>query len=158
MPTADERRELIARLRKLPAAAAETAERLGDAGLDEPYRAGGWTARQVIHHLADSHMNGFIRMKLVLTEEKPTLKPYDQEAWSMLADAAQPLGTSLLILEGLHARWALLLESLPESSWQRSAIHPEIGEITLDDLLATYAGHGEKHLNQIAGLGVANAR
>ena len=150
MPTADERRELIARIRRLPKVVEDAVRDLGDDQLDTPYREGGWTVRQVIHHLADSHMNAYIRMKLILTEERPTLKAYEQDEWSRLPDAAeQPIHTSLTILRGLHERWSLLLDALPESSWGRSAIHPEIGEVTLDDLLVTYARHGEDHLRQI---------
>jgi hypothetical protein len=155
MLTSVERQHLIGDMQRLPANLEVALKGLNDRQLDTPYREGGWTIRQVVHHLADSHLNGFMRMKLILTEEQPTLKPYDQEAWARTADVVQtPILSSLAILKGLHARWSALLESLPESSFQRTAYHPEIGEITLDDLLVTHARHGGNHLAQITGLRV----
>jgi hypothetical protein len=107
----------------------------------------------VVHHLADSHLNAFIRMKLIVTEEKPTLKPYDQNAWAALSDTTQmPVGASLEILRGLHGRWCTLLESVPESAWSRLAFHPERGELTLESQVNTYAGHGDKHVEHIMSL------
>jgi DinB family protein len=156
MLTSVERQHLMGAIQRLPANLEVALKGLNDRQLDTPYREGGWSIRQVVHHLTDSHLNGFVRMKLVLTEEQPTLKPYDQEAWARTADAVQtPILSSLAILKGLHARWSALLESLPESSFQRTAYHPEIGAVTLDDLLATHARHGDNHLAQITGLRVA---
>jgi hypothetical protein len=118
--------------------------------LDTPYRDGGWTARQVVHHLADSHMNAYIRSRLILTEDHPPLKPYDQDAWAALPDAAAgPLELSLAILRGLHVRWAAFFRSLPADAWSRTGLHPEIGAVTLDDILDSYAAHGDRHLDHI---------
>jgi hypothetical protein len=156
MLTTAERQDMIAKIQGLPAAVEAAVQDLTDVQLNTPYREGGWTVRQVVHHLADSHLNGFIRMKLILTEERPTLKPYDQNAWANTPDAAaMPIQGSLAILRGLHERLRVLLENLPESSFGRSAVHPEVGEVTLDDWLATLAHHGEKHLAQISNLRAA---
>jgi hypothetical protein len=153
MLRATERHDLMAKIRRLPAALEAAAKDLTEAQLNTPYREGGWTVRQVVHHLADSHLNGFVRMKLMLTEAGPVLKPYDQDAWATLSDtAAMPIESSLLILRGLHERWAALLESLPEAGWKRSALHPEVGIVTLADLLADYARHGEQHVEQVLKL------
>lgn len=147
------RSDRIARIRALPQLARAAVAGLDDAQLDTPYREGGWTPRQVIHHLADSHMNAYVRTRLILTEERPRLKPYDQEAWARLPDAHRlPVDGSLAILEGLHVRWCRLLEELPEPAWARTGEHPEFGTISLDDILDTYARHGENHVGQIAGL------
>ncbi len=153
MLSPEQRREGIARLLELPGLVEEAVRGLDERQLDTPYRDGGWTVRQVVHHLADSHMNAYIRTKLTLTEEHPPLKPYDQDEWAKLGDAAGlPLAPSLAILHGLHERWAALLESVPEDAWSRTAYHPERGDITLDDQLALYAGHGVNHVAQITGL------
>jgi hypothetical protein len=153
MLTRDERRRKIEEIAALPSAARETARRMGDRELDTPYRAGGWTARQVLHHLADAHMNGFVRMKLVLSESHPTVKPYDQDAWALTSDArTAPVEESLAILDGLHKRMVRLLEAVQESEWSRTAYHPERGDITLENLLEIYADHGAHHLAQIEKL------
>jgi len=124
-----------------------------DQQLDTRYRQGGWTVRQVVHHLADSHLNAFIRMKLILTEDHPTLKPYDQDKWAALVDSqSAAIQSSLNILRGLHERWSVLLDSIPEPAWRKTAFHPERGEITLEGTLSTYAGHGEKHVQTILTL------
>jgi hypothetical protein len=156
MLTSAERQDMIAKIQRLPADLEVAVKGLHERQLDTPYREGGWTVRQVVHHLADAHVNGFIRVKLTLTEERPTIKPYDQNTWAQTSDVMQtPILSSLAILKGLHARLGTLLESLPESSFARSAFHPEIGEVTLDDWLVTLARHGENHLAQIAGLRTA---
>jgi hypothetical protein len=148
-----ERREKIDAIRNLPDMITEAVKGLNDAQLDTPYRAGGWTVRQVVHHLADSHMNAFIRMKLILTEEHPVLKPYNQDAWAVLADTQRlPLSSSLAILRGLHERWVTLLETMPETSWQKSGAHPEIGDVTLERILTIYSGHGAKHVGHVMDL------
>jgi hypothetical protein len=153
MLTTTERREKIAKIRQLPAAVEASVKGLNDRQLDTPYRPGGWTVRQVVHHLADSHMNAVIRMKLILTEEAPTLKPYDQDAWAKLIDTSTlPIQSSLSLLGGLHDRWTKLLESLPDGAWSRTAHHPERGDVSLESMLITYAGHGEKHVGQITNL------
>jgi hypothetical protein len=150
MPTPAERRERIARIAALPDALAAAVASLSDAQLDARSGDDPWTVRQVTHHIADSHMNAFIRMKLMLTETHPTLRPYDQDAWVQLADtAAMPIDATLTLLRGLHARWVRLLESLADDDWARSAHHPESGTVTLDSMLETYAQHGDDHVAQI---------
>ena len=140
-------------------AIAETPKKLkaAIAGLDEhqldtPYRPGGWTVRQVVHHVPDSHMNSYIRFKLALTEDEPTIKPYDEARWSELADAKAPVELSLLLLENLHKRWVLLLNSLTPSDWQRRFRHPERGTMTLDENVQLYAWHGRHHVAHITAL------
>ena len=153
MLTTTERHERIESIKNLPAALEAAVKGLTDQQLDTPYREGGWTVRQVVHHLADSHLNAFIRMKLILTETNPTLKPYDQDSWAKLADTVTvPLAPSLGILRGLHERWYVLLNSMPETAWLRKAIHPERGEVTLESILVTYSNHGVNHVEQITGL------
>jgi uncharacterized damage-inducible protein DinB len=153
MLTRAERNELINRIRQLPGKVEAAVKPLNEEQLGTPYRKDGWTVRQVVHHLADSHMNAFIRVKLLLTEERPTLKPYDQEKWALLSDMAKtPIASSLAILQGVHERWSVLFENLPEASWSRSGLHPETGEVTVESLLSTYSHHGDNHLGQITGL------
>jgi hypothetical protein len=150
---AHERRERIEKIRVLPTQVEAAVKGLTGEQLDTPYRDGGWTVRQVVHHLADSHMNAFIRMKLILTEENPTLKPYDQNAWADLPDTVgMPIGVSIEILRGLHDRWCALMGATPEEAWARTAVHPERGKVSLESQLVIYAGHGEKHVEQIMGL------
>lgn len=151
MLTPSERTELIAKIAQLPAHLEALVCTLTPAQLTTPFLAGEWTVAQNVHHLADSHMNSVIRMKLVLTEESPTFKPYDQDAWAATADANNPdIGDSLQLLRGLHKRWVRLFESLPEQAWQRSGIHPEYNRrYTIDDILRIYGAHGEGHLDQI---------
>jgi hypothetical protein len=149
----EDHRKKIGRIRALPSALEEAVRGLNDKQLDTPYREGGWTVRQVVHHLADAHMNAFVRMKLILTEERPAIKPYDQNAWAALPDStAMPIGVSMEILKGLHDRWALLLDRVQEDEWTRTAVHPERGEVTLEGQLTVYAGHGDKHIGHIMGL------
>jgi len=151
--TGEERDALIERVEALPGELRAALEGLGDEQLDTPYREGGWSPRQITHHLADSHVNAFVRMKLALTEDRPTIKPYDQEAWSRLPDVeGVPVGTSLAILDGLHARWARLLRALPEEAFSRPLAHPEIGDIDVALLLQLYGWHGRHHTTQIAEL------
>ena len=150
MLTATARKQLIARMEELPAALESGIAGLNDAQLDATTGEAEWSIRQIVHHVADSHLVGFARMKLVLTEKKPILKPYNQDAWVHLPDAALPPGISLDILRGLHARWSIMLAALPEESWTRTGVHLDNGLMTLDDLLEVYAGHGDAHLAQIA--------
>ena len=150
MLTPAERPALIDTIRTFPSRLAQVVDTLSDAQLDRRTDIDSWTVQQLVHHLADSHMNAFIRMKLILTEQHPTLKPYNQDAWVVLADeTATPISASLAILEGLHTRWATLLASLSEVDWSRSGLHPENGEVTLDSMLAVYAEHGDDHIAQI---------
>ena len=148
-----DRKTQIDAIRMLPEKMKAAVQELSGPQLDTPYRDGGWTVRQVVHHTADSHMNAFIRMKLILTEDRPRLKPYDQERWAETADVAGvPVEPSLEIIRGLHERWVALLEQVPEGAWSRAAVHPESGEVTLESLLATYAHHGENHVGHILQL------
>jgi uncharacterized damage-inducible protein DinB len=140
-------------------AIAETPEKLraairgfNEQQLDTPYRPGGWTVRQVVHHLSDSHMNSYVRFKLALTENEPTIKPYDEALWAKLEDSKAPVEPSLLLLENLHKRWVVLLSSLARSDWQRKFRHPERGTMTLDENLQLYAWHGRHHVAHITSL------
>jgi uncharacterized damage-inducible protein DinB len=140
-------------LRTLPVCLRAAVEGLGEAQLDTPYREGGWTLRQVVHHVADSHANSFVRFKLALTEDWPTIKPYDEAAWANLADSRlQPVEVSLVWIEALHTRWVALLETLSEEDFRMGYIHPAMGRQTLATALALYAWHSRHHTAHIAGL------
>lgn len=136
----------------LPQRMREAVRGLTQAQLDTPYRPGGWTVRQVVHHVADSHMNAFVRLKLALTEDTPTIKPYDQDAWSALPDMRLPVDASLAILDGLHERWAVLLRTLGPDQFTRPFRHPELGLVTLDVHLQLYAWHSRHHVAHITSL------
>src|SRR5579864_6780989 len=126
---------------------------LSEAQLDTPYRPGGWTVRQVVHHVPDSHINSYVRFKLALTEDEPTIKPYAEDRWAELADTpATPVEVSLTLLETLHDRWVRLLRSLTPQDWKRTFRHPDMGSMTLDKTLALYAWHGRHHVAHITGL------
>lgn len=126
---------------------------LSDAQLATPYRPEGWSVSQVVHHLADSHMNAFIRCKLVLTEEQPTVKPYLQDAWAATADNTVDVQTSVSLLEGLHRRWVALLRPATGADLQRTYIHPEHGRpVPLGNTIALYAWHGRHHVAHITEL------
>lgn len=122
--------------------------------LNVPYREGGWTTKQVIHHVADSHMNAYIRFKLALTEENPVIKPYDEAAWAELSDTINlPINISLTLLHALHTRWVEMMKNMTEEDWQRTIFHPEQKRtITLWDMLGTYAWHGKHHAAHITAL------
>jgi len=128
-------------------------EGLNDEQLDTPYREGGWTVRQVVHHIADSHANAFLRFKLALTEDWPTIKPYDEAAWAELADSKSlPLSASLSMIEGIHARWFVLLDTMSFDDFQKGFNHPEFGTVPLTKALAMYDWHGRHHLAHILNL------
>jgi hypothetical protein len=150
--TPDDRARAIATLAELPEMLRNAVEGLDTAQLSTPYREGGWTVRQVVHHIADSHMNASVRMRLALTEDWPTIKPYDEQAWAMLRDYASPIEWSLELVESLHARWVMLLQSLSEEQWQRGFHHPENGPMTLDLMTLTYAWHSMHHVAHITHL------
>lgn len=144
---------LIEEIAAAPALFRDAVRGLDDQQLDTPYRPEGWTVRQTVHHLADSHMNSFLRMRLALTEPEPAIKPYDQKAWAELTDSrTAPVEISLALCENLHTRWALLLKSLAPADFARSFRHPEIGLVRLDLNLALYAWHGRHHAGHITGL------
>ncbi|WP_425146520.1 YfiT family bacillithiol transferase [Deinococcus sp.] len=140
-------------LRALPAELRAAFAGLDDAQLDTPYREDGWTLRQVAHHVPDSHMNAYIRTRLALSEQAPTIRPYDQDGWAALPDYAGEIEVSLKLLEALHGRWTRLLTALSAEQWGRTFVHPEYGTVyTLDGMLATYAWHGRHHTAQVLGL------
>jgi uncharacterized damage-inducible protein DinB len=140
--------ELAATPKKLRAAVAG----LNEAQLDTPYREGGWTLRQVLHHLADSHMNAFIRLRLALTEDKPTIRPYDEARWAELSDANAPIDVSQVLLDCLHARWDMNWRSMRQEHFARPLIHPDHGERNIDWLLFLYEWHGKHHTAHINNL------
>jgi hypothetical protein len=151
--TPEQRREWIREIEEAPGCLRAAVAGLTEEQLDTPYRPGGWTVRQVVHHLPDSHMNSFVRFKLALTEETPTIKPYDEALWAKLPDAVgTPIETSLRLLEGLHGRWVRLLESMSDADFARAFHHPEAGMIRLDQNLALYAWHGKHHVAHITSL------
>jgi uncharacterized damage-inducible protein DinB len=151
--TADQRRELIQQIAATPARMREAVAGLDEAQLDTPYRDGGWTVRQVVHHVPDSHMNAYTRVKLALTEEQPTIKPYDEAAWAKLNDVRDtPIETSLLLLETLHQRWDTILRAMTDADFERTLLHPDMGVMTLDALIAMYAWHGRHHVGHITSL------
>ena len=147
-----DRGESIARMTALPPALAAAISGLSDAEYDTPYREGGWTVRQLVHHLADSHAHALIRLKLALTEDEPTIKPYDQDAWVLLADVrdVSPL-VSVALLAATHERMTAVLRAMKPEEFSRAFMHPENGRMTIDDLVGMYAWHGDHHVAHIVG-------
>ena len=143
---AGRRQDCIAAISSLPG---ELKAAMAGARLDQPYRDGGWTARQVVHHIADSHMNAFIRFRLALTEDKPTIKPYDEAAWAKLEDMKLDPRVSIQILDGLHQRWHTMLLAMKDGDFAREAIHPDHGPRSLDWFLQLYAWHGRHHIGHV---------
>lgn len=153
MQTAVDIKHSISKIAELPKVLNSAVHGLSDEQLETTYREGGWTLKQVVHHIADSHMNAYIRMKLVLTEQYPTFKPYEQDNWAMTPDGYRfDIQPSLKIIEGMHARMTELLSSTSSADWERKAYHPESGDMTLLDLLEKYADHGAGHVKQITDL------
>jgi len=148
----EQRRDLITRIENLPARLRAAVAGWSDEQLDTPYRPDGWTVRQVVHHVADSHINSYVRFRLALTEDTPAVKGYDQEAWAKLPDCAAPVDVSLALVESLHRRWVLLLRSMTPADFDRKFLHSEIGPVTLDRNLALYAWHGDHHTAHITSL------
>jgi uncharacterized damage-inducible protein DinB len=147
------RQERIKTIAELPKRVMEAVAGLSEAQMETPYRPGGWTVRQTVHHLADSHANSLIRFKLALTEdEPPTIRPYYEDRWAELDDSRLPVDVSLKMLEALHTRWLTLLNSMSEFDFQKMFIHPETGEWTLDGALALYAWHSLHHTAHIMSL------
>jgi len=148
-----ERHRFIGEIEQTPARLRTAVKGLTEQQLDTPYRPGGWTVRQVVHHLPDSHTNSYTRFRLALTENDPIIKPYDEGKWAELADArTAPIEISLNLLESLHHRWVMLLRSFNEKDWARTFRHPERGPMTLDKNLALYAWHGRHHVAHITSL------
>ncbi|HEY2352343.1 MAG TPA: putative metal-dependent hydrolase [Candidatus Acidoferrum sp.] len=151
--TPDMRRSSIESIARTPKNLREAVSGLSESQLDTPYREGGWTVRQVIHHVADSHLNAYIRLRLALTEERPTIKPYAEAAWAELADAKSgPLKPSEMLLESLHDRWDRLWHSLKPEDFSRQMVHPEHGDRSVDWLLFLYEWHGRHHTAHITEL------
>jgi hypothetical protein len=153
--TAGERGALVDILERAPAGLRSLTTGLEDAQLDTPYRPGGWTIRQVIHHLPDSHMNAYVRMKVAATEDAPAIKTYDEGRWAELPEARSgPIAMSLDLLDGLHRRWTAFLRGLPEAAFAQAYTHPELGRVTIDEALRMYAWHCRHHtahVNLVAG-------
>ena len=150
---ADERLTMIEQIAAAPARMRDAVRGLSESQLNTPYRDGGWTVRQVVHHVPDSHLNGYTRLKLALTERESTIKPSDQSAWADLADSRDtPIETSLMLLESVHDRWVRLLRSLDAAAFERTFRHPEHGAVTVDWLIAMYAWHGRHHVAHITSL------
>ncbi|MBV8809218.1 MAG: bacillithiol transferase BstA [Acidobacteriaceae bacterium] len=151
--TRKQRDAWIGDLERFPADLTRAVRDLNDAQLDTAYRPGGWTVRQLVHHLPDSHLNAYVRFRLALTEITPVIKPYDEAAWARLPDAnTAPIEPSLKLLESLHIRLTLLLRSMQDADFARSFQHPELGDVRLDRNLALYSWHGLHHLAHITGL------
>ena len=151
--TEAQRPKLIQHIADTPANLRAAISGLSEQQLDTPYRPGGWTVRQVVHHLPDSHLNSYIRFKLAVTEEKPTIKTYEEKLWAELDDGrTAPVEISLQLLEALHRRWVMFLQSLKPGDFARQFTHPENGLMTIDDLLRLYAWHGRHHVAHITSL------
>lgn len=150
--SASARGSRIQTLRELPLRLAAAVAGLNDQQLDTEYRPGGWTVRQTAHHVPDSHMNGLIRFKLALTEDKPTIRPYEQDRWALLADAKLPIEVSLDLTRAVHERWVALLNDMTDEDFRRPLEHPESGEWTLEGFLALYDWHSKHHVAHITKL------
>jgi uncharacterized damage-inducible protein DinB len=151
--TDEQRRTMIDQIAETPAKLRAAVAGFTEQQFDTPYREGGWTVRQVVHHLADSHLNAFARFKLALTEDRPAVKTYEQQLWAELADArTAPVEPSVAMLEGLHQRWVILLRQMSAADFARQFQHPEHGLMKLERVLAMYAWHGRHHVAHITGL------
>jgi uncharacterized damage-inducible protein DinB len=149
----DERQSCIAKIEETPARMHAAVAGLTEEQLDTPYRPQGWTVRQVVHHVPESHLTSYTRFKLALTEDEPTIKPYFEDRWAQLDDARQaPIALSLDLLDTLHNRWVWFLRSLKQEDFQRTFRHPDIGIVSLDKNVALYAWHGPHHVAQITSL------
>ena len=146
------RAKAIATIAAVPNHLYDAVRGLDQRQLDTPYRQGGWSVRQVVHHIADSHVNAYVRHKLTATESSPPIKAYDENAWAKLADANGPIGVSLLLVQAVHDRWAHCLRATPADHFARGCTHSDRGRMTLDDLVALYAWHGDHHVAHITSL------
>lgn len=152
-PDEPQRQKFIEDIEKTPAALRAAVAGLSPRQIETPYRDGGWTVRQVVHHVPESHMNAYIRFKLALTEDAPTIKPYMEDRWANLGDVpSTPLEVSLTLLDSLHSRWVRLLRALEPSDWKRVFNHPELGTMPLEKNLALYSWHGRHHVAHITEL------
>jgi uncharacterized damage-inducible protein DinB len=151
--SAAERSLFVDQIAETPARLQAAVAGLSEDQLQTPYRSGGWTVRQVVHHMPDSHLNSYLRFRLALTEEEPAIKTYQENLWAELPDArTAPIDASLGLLEHLHARWVLLLRSLTGDQWKRTFRHPELGLVSLENNAALYAWHGRHHVAHITQL------
>jgi len=151
--TKEMRKEFINAIETLPSQLSKEVEPLNDEQLNTRYREGGWTVRQVVHHIPDSHINSYVRFKLTLTEDNPAIKTYEEHLWAELKDSFEtPINISLALLESLHARWAVLLRSLTDEQFEKTFQHPEWGKVSLSTSLAMYAWHSKHHLAHITEL------
>ena len=150
--SAAEKKQFLADIEHAPANLRAAIRGLSDAQLDTPYREGGWTVRQVVHHVPDSHMNAYVRFKLALTEDDPTIKPYMEDRWAELLDSREPLENSLTMLDSLHRRWITVLRNMSETDWKRTFRHPDLGSMPLEKSLALYAWHGKHHAAHVTTL------
>lgn len=149
----DQKQAFLNDIARTPANLRSAVNGLSDAQINTPYRDGGWTVRQVVHHVPDSHMNAYIRFKLALTEEEPTIKPYAEDRWANLADTKEtPIDVSLTLLDSLHDRWMRLLRALDPADYGRTFRHPEMGSMTLEKTLALYSWHGRHHVAHVTSL------
>ena len=149
-PTKEFRQQAIEAIADTPKQLRDAVQGLDEDQLDIPYREGGWTLRQVVHHVPDSHVNAYIRLKMALTEPAPVIKPYDEAAWANLVDStAVPIDVSLNLLEAVHRRWVALLGAMKDDDFLREYVHPDTGRHTLDYMLAMYAWHGQHHVAHI---------
>jgi hypothetical protein len=149
----ERRGALIDSIAAAPARLREAVRGLDEAQLDTPYREGGWTVRQVVHHVPDSHMNAFVRFKLALTEDNPTIKPYEEAEWAKLSDVRDtPIETSLVLLEKLQERWVILMRGMSDADFNRTFEHPENGRMSLNKTVGLYEWHGRHHVGHIRSL------
>ena len=146
------RTDAIAAIAQAPSKMRDAVRGLSESQLDTPYRPGGWTVRQVVHHVPDSHLNAYVRVKLALTEDNPTIKPYDQDAFAQLPDQKLPIDVSLTLLETLHVRWIAVLNTLTPGQFARPLVHPAIGSISVDYLVQLYGWHSRHHVAHITRL------
>ena len=151
--TAEQKQQHLDNIEQTPARLRAALSGLSERKLDTPYRDGGWTLRQVAHHVPDSHLNSYVRFKLALTENDPTIKPYMENLWAELPEARQsPIEVSLALLDALHQRWMLMLRALTGDQWKRTFRHPELGSMSLEKTLALYSWHGRHHVAHITKL------
>ncbi len=152
-PTAEERKKYLDDIEQTPARFREALSGLSEEQLNTPYRDGGWTLRQLAHHLPDSHMNAYVRFKLALTEEEPTIKPYMENLWAELPEAkGAPIKVSLALLDALHRRWMMMLRPFGDRDWKRTFRHPEMGAMSLEKTVALYSWHGRHHVAHVTSL------
>ena len=152
-PTDEQRKKMIEDIEQTPARLRAAVQDLSPQQLDTPYREGGWTVRQVAHHVPESHMNAYIRFKLALTEDEPTIKPYAEDRWAELPDVkSTPIEVSLVLLDSLHDRWVRLLRAMKPDEWKRAFRHPELGVMPLEKNLALYSWHGRHHVAHVTDL------